>query len=93
MKYTLVDGEKMNKLHPNTYEIPSKYDVGQLQEGNYVKLCFEEEGGMGERMWVIIKKINGRKFEGELNNEPLGLQSIKLGDKVFFEKSNIIAIM
>ncbi|HDX9663251.1 TPA: DUF2314 domain-containing protein [Bacillus cereus] len=91
-KYNLVDGVALNKLHPDTFEIPTKNDISSLSLGMYVKLGFSEYEKIPERMWVEIDSINGKKFTGKLNNEPHVLESIKLGDVVEFEAKNILAI-
>lgn len=90
--YTLLDGIKQNELFPETFKIPSKYDIAKLQVGEHVKLCFQEEGKTSERMWVKLTKIDGDKFEGKLDNDPFNLESIECGDKVSFNSKHIISL-
>ena len=91
--YTLIDGVKRNEENPKTFHIPSKEEIGQLKKGDHVKLGFEEEGNC-ERMWVKIVDIVGEDhFVGMLDNQPLGLETIKLHDVVEFEANQIINIL
>lgn len=92
MSYKLVDGIKQNKLHPDTFEIPTKKEIGEVKLGQYVKLGFIEEGSPPERMWVMVDSIKGDKFRGFLNNNPFIISSIKCGDVVVFESKHILSI-
>lgn len=41
----------------------------------------------------LITKIDGDKFEGNLDNIPFNLVTIKCGDKVKFNSKHIIRLM
>lgn len=92
MTYTLIDAVERNRLHPNTFHIPSTEEIMQLKKNDYAKVGFEEEGKLSEKMWVEINRIDGGKFEGKLNNDPFNLETIKDGDAVHFESKHILAI-
>lgn len=92
--YTLVDGVAQNQLHPETFEIPTKEELSSLRNGKIVKLGFEEEGKLTERMWVSIVDIGSDKseFKGVLDNIPAQLDTVKYQDIIKFEAKNILAI-
>lgn len=37
-KYALLDGEAMNREHPDTFGLPSNHEIGNLRKGNYIKI-------------------------------------------------------
>ena len=60
-----------------------------IKVGDFVKLRFDE--GYGEEyMWVIVKKQNGDLFEGILDNDPVIMTNMKCGDKVIFDKNEVV---
>jgi uncharacterized protein YegJ (DUF2314 family) len=94
--YTLINAKEMNAKHPDTFEIPSDERIKALTLGEYVKLGFEEmdDGELfPERMWVEVTKIDGDKFEGNLGNEPVFIESLRYRDKVVFESKHIMATL
>lgn len=92
MKVTLMDGVAMNKMHPDTFYIPSDNDKATLEIGDSVKLGLEG-GEMGERMWfTIISKDGKGNFAGELDSIPVVYTALEPGDVMEFEAKNIIDI-
>ncbi len=94
--YTLDSGIELNRLYPDTFEIPSPNEKSKLEVGNIVKLIFCEEEKV-ERMWVVITEkttqySNKVVFQGTLDNSPVGLVTIKSGDVVVFSDEHIIQI-
>ncbi|KQL18804.1 DUF2314 domain-containing protein [Cytobacillus solani] len=89
--YKLMNAVVQNKLHPNTFEIPTKSDIAKIKIDTYVKLCFEEVGKQSERMWVLVTFADGENFNGVLHNQPVGLRSVKHGDVVKFKHYNILS--
>ncbi|MCY9738149.1 DUF2314 domain-containing protein [Paenibacillus alvei] len=89
--YKLIDGVKMNEQYPESFKIPSKSDIRNLEVGNHVKLGFEEDGKHTERMWVLLTRIDGDDFEGILDNDPFNLETIKCGDLVKFNSKHILS--
>jgi uncharacterized protein YegJ (DUF2314 family) len=91
--YTLLNAIKQNKENPDTFEVPTGKEIQALSSGDHVKLCFIEKGTTPERMWVKIMSINGDNFQGILDNEPFGLDTINLGDIVLFNSKHILCVM
>jgi len=57
--------------------------------GDWVKMAFVD-GKETEHMWVKIKKVKDKdNFEGVLDNDPIVVHNIKLGDKVTVKRSDI----
>lgn len=90
--YTLTNAKQMNATHPDTFEIPTDEEIAKLQPGALVKLIFTEAELTPERMWVRITNISSDDFEGVLDNDPLGLATIKYEDVVQFKAHHICAI-
>ncbi len=57
------------------------FDKYSLKIGNFVKKGFKEKEEV-EHMWVKITGLKGDRIVGILNNEPVVLKDIKLGDFV-----------
>ena len=58
------------------------------QDGFSIKLLVEE-GPKGEPMWLSPVRLEGDEFVGVLNNEPLELKNVKIGDELRVPKSEI----
>ena len=75
-----------------SFELPEREELLRLKIGDWIKLFFVEPNGQGgERMWVIITKMdkNGEAWEGKLNNDPVTLR-MKYGEKISFHPLDII---
>ncbi|KEZ51602.1 DUF2185 domain-containing protein [Metabacillus indicus] len=93
MNWYLDNVYDLNKESPYTFYVPSSEVLDKLVVDDYVKLIFvtekaEDDGYRGERMWVQITSINGKKFKGKLDNEPHRLP-LEIGDVVSFGVENI----
>lgn len=80
MSWYLDNVYELNQESPYTFYVPSSKVLEKLKVGDLVKLIFvnekaEDDGFRGERMWVKITNIKGRKFKGILDNEPYHLDS------------------
>lgn len=78
-------------LHSN-FELPTREELLDLKVGDFVKLIFtDKKGKNGERMWVILTKINkeGDCYHGILDNKAVRLR-IKLETKITFHPLDII---
>lgn len=92
--YRLLDGRQHNKKHPHTFLIPSSSDISKLIVGDYVQLCFEEDGKDSEKMWVRLTMIDeGSCFEGCLDNDPFKLTYVSYGELIEFNSKHIIKIL
>ncbi|MFP9098858.1 DUF2314 domain-containing protein [Flavobacterium sp. RHBU_24] len=47
------------------------------------------ENGHTETMWFTVKSVEGDAFNTELNNVPLHIKGIKLGDKIKIQKDSV----
>ena len=81
----LSNVEETAKANPKTFKIPSRKDRKTLKPGDHAKLIFCEE----ERMWVKVTGVEGNRYLGELDNEPIVLTSLTLGDAVVFGPEHI----
>lgn len=91
----LTDAVESQRRYPYTFYKPSAATIGKLGVGDQVKLIFEfdnpdPDGLSAERMWVTIKRIDGDRYHGELDNEPSQLTALRLGDPVAFEARHMI---
>lgn len=80
-----------NPPQVDTFYLPPKKQLNLLEVGDTVKFIFEDESG-AERMWAIIKDINGDVLTCELDNEPVAIESIKLGDVFTAYRKQVINI-
>ena len=66
--------------------------------GKIIKLIFrptkqDPRVAGSERMWVIVTKdLGDGRYEGTLDNEPVGLKSVKCGDTITFHHDDIMNI-
>ena len=95
MSYTLIHGPTRRTEAPYTFGLPHPALIDALGPGDQAKLGFEydppgEEFG-GERMWVLIDKIDGDRFTGTLDNEPAE-KILACGDPVKFSKEHILDV-
>lgn len=96
MEWTLEDVEATNRLHPDTFFIPSEQERVSQQIGKMVRLHFVitslvEGGPRAERMWVEItdKDPVTHRYTGVLTNAPANLSTLHLGDTIEFEAKHI----
>ena len=90
-RWKLMNGERLNRDHPESFWLPPKEDRVGVQAGDFVKLIFSIRDGSGERMWVRVEKRKRRKFVGTLANDPV-LMFLEHGDRVSFTSAQIIDI-
>jgi hypothetical protein len=80
---------------PYTFYKPSEEVVSLLKPGNLAKLIFrfesdDPEAPGAERMWVLITEVNGNRFFGYLDNDPVYIKDLKYKDPVRFQECHII---
>ena len=75
--WELRSAEESHRLHPDTFEIPTREARESLRRGQAAKLIFDievDDAGKivvgGERMWVIVAEKVGDTYIGILDNEP-----------------------
>ena len=67
----LVNAQKMQLLHRETFQAPSYKDLNKIKPGNFVKVCIEgDDENPGERFWCEVKSIDRleRTIVGAVNN-------------------------
>lgn len=96
--FELDNGELINKDYPDSFWIPGKVIRESLEIGSIVKLIFRMEETAGsddisvERMWVEILDEREGFYVGKLDNDPLGSECVKCGQKVNFQSCHVIDI-
>ncbi|MCZ8136693.1 MAG: DUF2185 domain-containing protein [Porphyrobacter sp.] len=79
---------------PYTYFMPFPEELAALGPGDGVKVTFHETAGGreydGERMWVLVERIENGFVVGKLDNEPYDMPSIRLGDPVRIPLTHVI---
>ncbi len=90
--WTLQSGVEMNRMYPESFEIPAQEDKAFLEPGDSVKLMFEASDDWGERMWVRVERRTRRGFVGRMNNTPIGFPRLGYGDGVRFTADDIIDV-
>ncbi|MDH2434685.1 DUF2185 domain-containing protein [Pokkaliibacter sp. MBI-7] len=91
----LVNAQAVADEFPYTFYKPSPEAITLLKAGNLAKLIFEEtnsstDKSYAERMWVKIENISNGLFSGFLDNVPIHIKDLKLGDKIEFSACHII---
>lgn len=87
-RYRLINAVERARQHPETFEIPSKSERENLEEGSHVKVIFMP----GERIWIKVLGISGNRFRGKVDNIPIVTRGIKRGDIIRFGPEHIIDI-
>jgi hypothetical protein len=89
MKVEFTDAQKMHRLHPSTFQVPSPKELEALKAGDYVKVCAGRE-----RFWVQITSRSGIHLYGNINNDLIFSSEHGLFDKdyVGFEERHVYAI-
>ena len=92
--YSIDDPRPVQKEAPYTFFLPGKERLAALDVGDLVQLIFRPIPNDweydAERMWVEVLEINGDHFVGNLDNEPSDMPQLKCGERVEFERFQII---
>lgn len=79
---------------PYTYHMPSTEELAALGPGDHAKVIFHETAGgreyAGERMWVLVERIEDGFIAGTLDNEPFDMPSFKPGDPLRIPLTHVI---
>jgi hypothetical protein len=91
-----IDAQRMHKNNPNTFNVPSRNDLTELQIGDSVKICNGHER-FWVRLSVIYKAYRRQKstawiFIGRVDNILINEKPYKLGDLILFRGKNIYEI-
>ena len=94
-RYEILDPRPMRAEHPYTFFLPTAGEIDRLQPGDLVKLMFSDlstdERGV-ERMWVEMTQRSADHWIGKLDNTPLDMPQLKLGQRVGFRPWQIIQV-
>lgn len=78
------------------FDLPNKKLLLKLKPGDLVKLRFQVEPDIVERMWVIIEDCsNGELWSGKIDNDAFQNETIKIlpeGKVIHFHPLDIIDI-
>lgn len=83
---TFADAQAMRIKHPATFYAPSKEDLDNIKDGDFVKVSVNNE-----RFWVIVTNVNGDVVTGTIDNDLLQKQ-LKYKDIIEFPKNCIYDI-
>lgn len=90
----LEDPRPIAASAPNTFFLPFPEELAALGSGDGVKAIFHEAAGgrkyNGERMWVLVERIENGFVVGRLDNEPYDMPSIRLGDPLRIPLTHVI---
>lgn len=93
--WIISNGEEAAAASAN-FEIPEREEREAVQVGDQVKLRFvKKDVGMGpggERMWVEVTKVRGKRFSGRLMNQPVVIEDLAYGDEVEFGPEHVIGL-
>jgi hypothetical protein len=93
--WSLEDAAEVAARAPYTFYRPSAAALARLEPGNLVKLIFrfdpeDPKQPAAERMWVKITSVNGDRFAGVLDNDPVCIKGLAAGDRIAFSSRHII---
>ena len=78
------------------FDLPNKEDLFRVKSGDHVKLIFQSDNDIAERMWVKVEECyDMAKWGGKLDNQPIGVKNSKVlfpGKKIWFHPFDIIDI-
>ena len=90
----LEDPRPIAASAPYTYFMPFPEELAALGPGDGVQAIFHEIAGGraydGERMWVLVERIENGIVVGKLDNQPHDMPSISLGDPVRIPLTHVI---
>jgi uncharacterized protein YegJ (DUF2314 family) len=101
VSWEIDDGEQLHRETPSTFWIPDEERRRTLVKGDLVKLVFlmtvrHPETGHeqvdAERMWVIVQRRDGDRYQGVLDNDPYCTRDLRNGAPVVFEPRHVIQI-
>jgi hypothetical protein len=91
----LDDPRPVASENPYTFFMPFPVELAALRPKDGIKAIFRQLYGAtqydAERMWVLIERIEDGDVIGTLDNEPAGMDAIKLGDAVRIPLSHAIS--
>lgn len=93
--WTLLDPRPRKQDSPYTFFTPTPAQIAAIEPGDTVKMMFESlnpRDPVVERMWVIFDGRDAEGCFGRLDNVPVALRGLALGDPVRFEDHHVISL-
>ena len=95
--YTLIDPRPIAERSPYTFYLPGAAELAGVGAGDVVKLGFDYTHGTekfgGERMWVIVNRVEPDSLFGTLDNQPSEpTTTLRPGGPVRFQRHHILSI-
>lgn len=91
----LEDPRPIAAANPYTFFMPHPDELAALKPKDGIQAIFRQPEGAtkfsAERMWVLIETIDDGDVIGTLDNEPAGMDKIRLGDPVRVPLSHAIS--
>lgn len=95
--YALEDLRPRAIESPYTFFVPTDAEIAALRPGVFVKLIFESVppslAHNAERMWVEITQLTKEGLEGRLDNVPLDIPQLTMGQIVPFQAHHVASIL
>jgi hypothetical protein len=92
----LENVEQVARSNPDTFFIPSADERKRQKIGASIRLHFllkdpSEKEARAERMWVTVTQEQGlfKPYKGVLQNQPVYIEDITLGDEITFQPCHI----
>lgn len=93
--WIISNGEERASESAN-FHIPERGEREAVKVGDHVKLRFVKKdvgiGPQGERMWVEVTRIKGKRFYGTVANDPVVIEGLAFGDEVEFGPEHVIGL-
>lgn len=75
-------------LEHEYFEQPSDSVLRKIRPGDFVKVCRR-----GERLWIKVTGFVGRRYHGQIANEPNRNSDLSFGDPIYFERKNVYDVL
>lgn len=90
-----VNGVEMNKLHPDTFQIPSASHKSNILANMYVKIGVFAKSVHSEKFWVKVIGVMDGMIYGTVNNDLICTDehNLKCDDEVCFHVDAVLDIL
>lgn len=92
--YEVDDPRPIKERSPYTFYLPSRDKLESIEIGDSIQIIIKSipAGAKynGERMWVTVTSILGDDFVGVLDNIPLDMPQLRLGDSIKCKRWHVI---
>ena len=84
----LIDAQEMARIHPATFDAPSKDELHAIKLGDYVKICVES---VKERFWTRVEWLDGNELVASVDNHLVSLDW-PVGTRLRFQRKHVYSI-